>query len=277
MAEGPHPSPVYVADTLAARYPTTAAALRAAVEAAGHLFIEVAGTRDVWMRDFMPVAAGDGSLVLFRYFPEYLRAAQWRASITDAAPICAALGLAVRTSGLVVDGGNVVWVGRRAVLTDRVFSDNAGLPEPEVRRRLLEDLRAEELIIVPAHPQDFTGHVDGMLVSVDGQTVLLSGYTREKPAFREALHRALRQAGIAWELLPYNPYGNATYTDAAGEYANALRLGAAVLVPVFGRSEDDAALRCYAQAFPHLAVQGVAAGEPARDGGALHCVTWSAG
>ncbi|RTQ52290.1 hypothetical protein EJV47_04515 [Hymenobacter gummosus] len=274
MVEVQQPMPVYVADTLATRYPTAAPALRTAVEVAGYPLIELAGTRDVWVRDFMPVAAGDGSSVLFRYYPKYLRPARWRPTITDAAPICAALGVAVRPSNLVVDGGNVVWVGQRVVLTDRVFSDNAGLAEREVRRRLLEELQAEELIIVPTHPQDFTGHVDGMLFPVDEQTVLLSAYSRERPAFREGLHQALQQAGLVWQLLPYNPYSNATYTDAAGEYANALRLGTVVLVPVFGRKEDDQALRCYEQAFPHLTVQGVAAAELARDGGALHCVTW---
>lgn len=275
MVEGPQSFPVYVAGALAARYPTTAAALQAATEAAGHLLIEVTGTRDVWVRDFMPVAAGDGSCVLFRYFPEYLRPARWRATITDAAPICKTLRVAVRTSDLIVDGGNVAWVGRRAVMTDRVFSDNATLPELEVRRRLIDELRAEELIIVPAHPQDFTGHVDGMLLPIDARTVLLSAYSREKPAFREGLHQALQRAGISWQLLPYNPYNNPTYTDAAGEYANALRLASAVLVPVFGRKEDEEALRCYEQAFPHLAVQGIMANELARDGGALHCVTWT--
>ncbi|MET4104785.1 agmatine deiminase family protein [Hymenobacter sp. UYP22] len=275
MHKAQQQAPVYVADTLVVRYPGAARALQAAVEAAGRVQLELAGTRDVWVRDFMPVSTGDGSRVLFRYYPEYLRPAQWRATITDAAPICQALGVSVRTSDLVVDGGNVVWVGRRAVLTDRVFSDNAALPAEQVRRRLLEELRAEELIIVPAHPQDFTGHVDGMLFPVDAQTVLLSAYPQEKPAFREELHQALQRAGIAWQPLPYNPYANPTFTDAAGEYANALRLNATILIPVFGRSEDEEALRCYERAFPHCSVQGVAANELARDGGALHCVTWT--
>lgn len=274
MPSKPVLAPVYVADTLAARYPAAAAALRRAVEAAGHAVHELANTRDVWVRDFMPVPIDTGQHILFRYFPTYLRASKWRATITDATVLCEQLGLAPTVSPLVVDGGNVVRVGRQAVMTDRVFSENPNVPEPQLRGLLTEQLGAENVVIVPAHPQDFTGHVDGMLHPVDDRTVLLCAYQRERPAFKQALEQALRQAGIQWTYLPYNPYRNQTFTDTCGEYANALRLKGAVLIPVYGQAEDELALRAYADAFPGYSILPVFFQEVAQDGGAIHCVTW---
>ena len=61
----------------------------------------------------------------------------------------------MRPSELVVDGGNILWVGRRVVLTDRVYSDNADLSPLEVRRRLLEVLQAEQLEQEPLQTQLF--------------------------------------------------------------------------------------------------------------------------
>jgi agmatine deiminase len=268
-------STIFLADTLPKAYPAVHQTLTAALAGAGCRVQSLPNTRDVWVRDFMPVPRPGGGWVQFRYAPSYLRTPRERRTITDTAPICAALGLVAQPSPLVVDGGNVVVVGNMALVTDRVFSENAEVPAAEVRRQLQEVLAVEKLVVIPAHAQDFTGHADGMVQPVDARTVLVSGYRREKPAFVTAFRAALQSAGLECLELPYNPYRNRTYTDASGEYVNSLQVASAVLVPVFGLPEDEAALRVYEQAFPEKRIIGIRAEEVARQGGALHCISWT--
>ncbi|MBG8554020.1 agmatine deiminase family protein [Hymenobacter guriensis] len=267
---------VFVADTLPGAFPQAHSELAAALQAADYQVNYLAGTRDVWVRDFMPVPVPGGGWVQFRYAPSYLRTQRERLTITAARPLCSTLGIRARQSHLVVDGGNVVFVGSTAVLTDRVYSENPGVAAGEIRKRLQEELQAERLVIIPAHPDDFTGHADGMLQPVDDQTVLVSAYRNEKPAFTDLFRRTLAQAGLSSIALPYNPYGNRTYTDASGEYVNALQLPDLVLVPLFGQREDEAAMRTYEAAFAARRIVGVRVEDVARQGGALHCISWTA-
>ncbi|UYZ61072.1 agmatine deiminase family protein [Hymenobacter latericus] len=248
----------------------------AALELAGCSLRLVPRTRDVWVRDFMPVPLPRGGLVQFRYAPSYLRTPRERATIPDTHMLCTALGLQPQQCELLLDGGNVVFVGRAAVVTDRVYSENPGLKRDELRQKLQVVLGVEQLLVVPAHPDDFTGHADGLVQSVDEHTVLVSAYRREPPAFVHAFRQTLALAGLSCVELPYNPYGNRTYTDAAGDYVNSLVLPEVVLVPQFGQREDELALRVYEQAFHGRRVLGIRIEAVAQEGGALHCITWTA-
>ena len=68
----------------------------------------IAGTRDIWLRDFMPVQTRTGQLVSFRYEPSYL--AKFPKLRTDfRRDIAPSFGLPVVYSGINLDGGNVVF------------------------------------------------------------------------------------------------------------------------------------------------------------------------
>ena len=54
-------------------YPPDAETLFAALAAHDVPYALLDGTRDVWVRDFMPVRTGSGKLVSFRYEPSYLK------------------------------------------------------------------------------------------------------------------------------------------------------------------------------------------------------------
>ena len=89
MTPPQHPT-VYVADTLPPRYPGMWAALRQALQTAAVETAVLPGTRDVWVRDYLPVRLPSGGLVQFRYAPDYLRSRIGQRSITDTASLCAA-------------------------------------------------------------------------------------------------------------------------------------------------------------------------------------------
>ena len=143
-------------------YPSDAEALFAALTAHDVPYALLDGTRDVWVRDFMPVRTGSGKLVSFRYEPSYLKndpvlRTDFR---KDLAP---QLGLPVTYSNINLDGGNVVFLpsGACVLISDRVFSENPEFRICGVVHELSELLEAEVLII-PSLKSDMTGHADGM-------------------------------------------------------------------------------------------------------------------
>ena len=99
---------IYFSALLPVLYPTDAETLFATLAARGVPYALLDGTRDVWLRDFMPVRTGSGKLVSFRYEPSYLKCdPDLRTDFCkDLAP---QLGLPVTYSHINLDGGNVVF------------------------------------------------------------------------------------------------------------------------------------------------------------------------
>lgn len=263
---------VHVADTLPVRYPGVWAAMQQALAAAAIETVVLAGTRDVWVRDYLPAVLPSGKLVQFRYAPDYLQTKSGQRTITDAPGICAAHGWQPHFSDIVLDGGNLVRCGQRMLLTDKVLRENPSLPPRQLLHQLRQQLETERLVLLPTDPHDFTGHADGMLHALDERTVLVNDYRREK--WWPVLQATLLNAGLDWIFLPYNPYANTSYDDATGSYCNFLRLATVLLVPVFGQAEDEVALRLLEQLYPRHVVVPISARELAPAGGLLHCVTW---
>ncbi|RSK38969.1 hypothetical protein EI293_20830 [Hymenobacter perfusus] len=231
-------------------------------------------TKDIWAVDYMPVQVSRTEFVQFRYDPSYLKYKKYADKRTDAAPIMAMLPLPVAaTSMLRLDGGNVVRVGQKVIVTDRVFAENPGIPVDQVRRQLSEELRAE-LIVIPADPRDFTGHADGMVYALDEQTVLVNNYRGKESTLGQQVTSVLQNAGLTVIPFPYFPQEGSA-TSAVGAYINFVRVGALVLLPVFGLPTDEAAVYQTELLFPGCQVVPMLANELAPHGGLLHCVTWA--
>lgn len=100
-------TPIYLSTLLPRQYPSDAETLFTALAAHDVPYALLDGTRDVWVRDFMPVRTGSGKLVSFRYEPCYLKNdPDLRTDFRkDLAP---QLGLPVTYSNINLDGGNVL-------------------------------------------------------------------------------------------------------------------------------------------------------------------------
>ena len=231
-------------------------------------------TKDVWAVDYMPVQVSRTEFVQFRYDPSYLKFKKYADKRTDAEPVMAALQLpeAVKSS-LRLDGGNVVRVGQKAIVTDRVFAENPGVLPARLRQQLSEELRAE-LVIIPADPRDFTGHADGMVYALDEGTVLINDYQGKEAALGQQLASVLNNAGLRCIPFPYFPQEGSA-TSAVGAYINFVRVGPLVLLPVFDLPSDEAAVYQTERLFWGCKVVPVKVDELAHLGGLLHCVTWA--
>ena len=64
---------VYVSDLLDTSHPALASALTAILEARRIPVRRIAGAKQIWCRDFLPIQIDLGEFVRFRYAPDYLR------------------------------------------------------------------------------------------------------------------------------------------------------------------------------------------------------------
>jgi agmatine deiminase len=98
-------------------------------------------TKDVWVKDFMPVQIAEERYIQFMYEPDHLmKYKKYRATISDAAGICGAVGVVAVKSDLVLDGGNLVRCGSKAILTSKIFRENPRCTETELLQPLRESI-----------------------------------------------------------------------------------------------------------------------------------------
>ena len=250
-------------------YPTDAEALFAALTAHDVPYALLDGTRDVWVRDFMPVRTRSGKLVSFRYEPSYLR--DCPALRTDfRRDIAPQLALTPVYADINLDGGNVVFSpsGARALISDRVCSENPEHPSAALVHELSELLEAE-VIVLPSLKSDMTGHADGMARFLDDRTVL-SNRPLSSCGFEQQVKRAVQDCGLDAVDFPFVPTGG---VSAVGCYLNYLETERVVFLPVFGVEQDAEAETSARQLFSKEIVP-VNIREIARQGGCLNCISW---
>jgi agmatine deiminase len=271
---------VCVSGLVAGRFPSVFKALERILSEHGIEFGAVRGTKDIWIRDYAPVQVDrDGSFVLFRYFPDYLRHG-YRHLITNAREIISGLP-GVRSyefTEIILDGGNVVRHLGRAIVTDKVYRENPGIGRAELRERLRDLLRVETLIVVPREPFDPFGHADGMVGWLDERSVLINDYSAASESFHRHLNQSLRREQLDLVELPYEPQPGRRdgIPSAAGNWMNFLRDRDLLMVPTFGMKGDERALGILRDVHPGYAVETVDCRRLAEEGGSIHCITWQA-
>lgn len=251
------------------KYSLAAKNLFSALSDSGEEFTLFDGAKDIWARDYMPVETRSGQSISFRYEPSYLAdAPQLRTDFkADIAPHFA---LPVTYSDINLDGGNVVFSPSRAkaVITDRVFSEN---PEYDKNSLLseLEKLLEAEIIIIPSLKSDMTGHADGVVRFVNENTVI-SNTSPYKNGYEQKVKRALEKCGIS--VMDF-PYFDSKGISAVGSYLNFLETEKHIFLPVFGDALDETALKCAREIFNKKTIP-VNINGIAEEGGGLNCISW---
>lgn len=227
-------------------------------------------TRDIWLRDFMPVKTKSGKYLSFRYEPSYLaNAPQLRTDFkTDIAPKFKLENLVY--SDINLDGGNVVFSPskEKVIISDRVFSENSGMGEAELTAKL-EKLLEASVFIIPSLKSDMTGHADGMVRFADENTVVtnapLSPY-----GFETKVKKSLQNYGF--NVIDF-PYFYSKGDSAVGCYLNYLATEKSIFLPVFGVDTDNEAIELAKNIFDKTIIP-VNINEIAKYGGLLNCIGW---
>jgi agmatine deiminase len=268
---------VFVADTLEPRFPEVFRGLKTILEAHGIPLGIIPGTRDVWVRDYLPIQVAEDRFVQFRYAPDYLRGKYLHLRLDgEIGPKLPWVKSCVR-SEIVLDGGNVVRWMDRVIVCNKVFDENPGRKPGELLRALGQVLEVGQVIVIPKEPGDVAGHSDGVVRFVQADTVLVNGYRAVDSRYRAALIRVLEKSGIRVVEVPYVPRigrGQGIPT-AFGCYVNYLQAGKVIIVPIYGLPEDAEIVELFRGSFPGLVVQTLACPDLAAEGGVLNCATWT--
>lgn len=239
---------------------------------------------DIWIRDYGPLTCvgKDGQRVMVDAIfdpPEM----PFTNDDSFPARYAAHRGCSSRHLALHLEGGNLWSDGQGTLITtEGLYARNLPMPRGDVRRRLLEGLGAETLIVVPPLRMEGTGHIDVFVKLATPDTILVteprsivSGRRMAEAA--EVLRASRNAAGCPYRVvsLPSVPaYCNWGVSRIWPGYANALTVNHRVLVPIYGFPERDAAaLAVYRQVMPDHEIIGIDARTAANAGGTVHCLT----
>ena len=271
---------VYLSALLKERYPGTCDRLVALLGEHGIPCRFLQGTRDIWCRDYMPVQTVSGKLVQFRYEPSYLKGKpEWEASRTDPAEVCRANGITPDlTSDINLDGGNVLLCGDRAVISDRIFTENPNRDRQQLLAELAGLLEAE-IIVIPAQKTDMTGHADGMVRFINRDTLIGNDRAMEYKYWAQGIDAVLQRYRMHYEDVPFfYDYKDPKHPHhAIGIYVNYLQVGNLLVLPVFNvpGNKDAEALARIRALFPARTVVPFNCNDIALEGGLLNCITWT--
>lgn len=261
---------IYFSDLLPQQYPDEAKAISKALNAHQVSHQYLSHTKDIWMRDFMPVRTRTGQFIAFRYKPSYLEEnPELRTNFPlDVAPY---LDIDVIQSNINLDGGNIVFSPskERAIISDRVFLENSEYSAASLIRQLRTLLRAE-VIIIPSLKSDFTGHADGMVRFIDEHTVVGNDLP-SKYGLEQRIKRVLHRYGIDVVDFPYQCANDSL--SALGSYINYLETESCIFLPTFGIDMDAYAITQARQILPKKVVP-IHVREISQQGGCLNCISW---
>ena len=272
---------VYMSELLMTKFPETCKRLIAILEKHHVNYSWIKGTKDIWCRDYMPVQTESGKFIQFTYEPSYLMGKkEWEESRSDVKLVCKMNGIDATESDINLDGGNVLICNKRAIISDRIYSENPQKTKEELVEKLSELLDCE-IIIIPAlksQDEDLTGHADGMVRFVDRNTIL--GNERlpnEYKYMREGLQKAIDTYNLTYIDVPFFEDKDPDHPlSAIGIYVNYLEVNNLIVVPVFNheKEKNKKAVDIIQKAFPEKIVETINYDDVAKEGGLLNCTTW---
>ena len=272
---------VYISDKLKEFYPGTYTRLTRLFDEMDIDWDEVKGTKDIWIRDYMPIQIADDHFLVYKYDPDYLKETGTK-FLTDSKTIFKTVlhHSPCKDIRIKLDGGNFVVCGDHVVLTDKVFRENGQFLYDSDFCNYLKAVLSPNLILLPwrcLYPQDpyadIYGHADGFVQWTGEHKVLMSNHRESQPEEADEIRSRLEDAGFeVTEMLFDVPNPSKDFNWA---YINYLRVGNKIIVPTFGIPEDKQALKYIRAANPECIVRGFRMRDIARNGGAIHCITWN--
>ncbi len=276
---------VCMANSLASRYPEVYWPIKINLAARG-IDVKTIRSGNLWIRDYFPVQI-NGKLFRFQYkknekYPQLdVSNEPWTGIL---APIT--------VYSHIIDGGNIVYCGGKAVMTEKIYQDNKGLDVAQ-----LEKLLDCQIIVIPIEPGDDLGHSDGIVRFIDRSNVLVNDYSgvakKDKRfyAYQAQVEGILDDHNLLVHHIP-NAYDQWNwnwsekefrrffteaddYNPAFGYYINFLQVANLLFLPAMKIPQDAEAYKVVKKHFPECDIIMVDCSRLSFEGGLIHCVTWA--
>lgn len=249
--------------------------LRKIINNHGFKHHHIAGTKDYFCRDYMPVQLTKNEFIQFKFQPDYLLNDPERIRyVTDTKSVLRKNRFLdkkqISTSEIILDGGNIIKSKNNVIITDKVCIDN-NLTREEVKNKL-EELLKVNVIIISRYPGEETGHADGIIRFINENTVLTINLENEKQDWKNKILKELKNEKLDLISLP-----KAKSPDKDWRYINYLQIGQKVIVPAFDNESDKIILPFLKELFEKsgMKMEILKAKNIAKNGGVLNCFTWN--
>lgn len=267
---------VYFSSLLPERCPKTFGGLKEILNRYRVEYRFLEGTKDIWVRDFMPIQVMHHGLELFRYNPDYLQdTALHRASITDNYEISRHIAAAPISDhrSIVLDGGNVVHDGSKVIMTTKVFEENPAWRVSELSMHL-ETAFGAKVIFLPWDSNEIYGHTDGIVRIINPDTVLMTNYAQFDSKMAARFKRCLRPHFKRVKELRYKVQH---LSKDSWAYINWLQTDKVLILPKFNIPEDEQAFHQVERVLPEYKgrIEMVEATDLIRYEGCLNCASWT--
>ena len=255
-------------------------AANAARNAAPFAEIVVEPFGDIWLRDTAAIIAGDGSARDFA-FNGWGGKYDLPGDDDIGARLAARRHTRVVACDWVLEGGAIDGDGTGLVVsTEQCLLNpnrNAGLSKADVETRLATDLGYDRVLwLGDGLLNDHTdGHVDNLARFVgEGRLAIPVGADND-PNWQVYQHAAQRARAQGVEVVPVPSPGRVLRDEAIvpASYMNFYIGNAAVVVPIYGAADDEAAVQEFRALFPDRSVVGLRADAILTGGGSFHCIS----
>ncbi|MCF8365270.1 MAG: agmatine deiminase family protein [Bacteroidales bacterium] len=257
-----------------------------------NVFLIPAWTETLWIRDYGPFVGYNLNevpvqrLILDAGYSNYNRPND------DAIPtqIGNLMGIPVNDLPLEFEGGNILTDGLgRGWGSTRIFSQNPGLSQQEVKETMEQYLGLDDMMFLEALVNSGGGiwcHVDMFMKILDSETILVSQYPEFVPdyqlieSFVDTLSKMTNANGRPYRIkrIPAPPKANGTWAtqqnDEMRTYTNSIIINDVIVIPSYNLPEyDSAAKQVYRECMPGYRLEMVDATPLTPMYGALHCIS----
>jgi agmatine deiminase len=238
---------------------------------------------DIWLRDTGPVVVGSGPARFAQGFGFNGWGGKYDLPGDDSIGerLAASASLPFAKADWILEGGAIDGDGSGLFVTTEQCllnpNRNPGLDRAAVEERLARDLGATRILwLGEGLANDHTdGHVDNLARFVGPNRVALPEPTADDPnaaVYQDAAER-LTAAGIDLVRLPSPGRIEVDGEVIPASYMNFLVGNAAVVVPIYGSANDEAAVAAVQALFPGRRAVGLRADHILTGGGSFHCIS----
>jgi len=260
------------------------ASARAAAEIAPFATVVQEPFGDIWLRDTGPIILKDGSRRLAHSFRFNGWGGKYELEGDDTLGprLAGTAGIEATRFDWILEGGAIDTDGTGLYVTTEQCllnpNRNPGMSRLEVEARLRSDLGAERVLwLGEGLANDHTdGHVDNLARFVGPNRLAIPDSDYALDANRRAYEDAARRAeafGVEIVRLPSPGRVERDGEIVPASYMNFYIGNAAVVVPLYGRPNDGAALEAVAALFPGRRTTGFEAHRLLTGGGSFHCIS----